>query len=495
MDSTTDPMSESGVTNGFLNSVFNVSLDEENGEGSSWIPESISSQSMFSCQPVRREKQELNRRSRTAAIWRILNRRKTTSDMDRRPHSMILPGEASFLKLSITNKVRSFKKFKSPSVFRGKAGKLSSVKFNNELKDDVDDIHMCNDSPFLEHKNMFRNKAKRHSFAGPTADFFCSFEDTDPSGIPEKTHQVLKDISHQNGCKLTERVTYTKKGHSSFSNCNNLSVTDHDECFIKQSPKIPQRKRWSKGGDVLNYLRKISLKGKGNSTLTESSFESLNALDKTIDSDYGSVNFEFVKDLNSAPEQTVLDGKSSHFRGLFRFFNTVAETAMKWRNSSNSFSPSQGQQSSFESQKSGEAMQNMPLTNRSERKADTSFQSNSTLPADRHKAVSTANDSVVCLPLVARRTFPDYLTDSSSLCNHSVNGSQSQVNLISLATIENHPRTEEPEPIDGRNSSVENSAKTCQMTHVCSKTIDEDQDICTDKNKIPKCPEDIFKVT
>ncbi|KAA0709131.1 Rho guanine nucleotide exchange factor 9 [Triplophysa tibetana] len=497
MDSTTSPMSESGVTNGFVNNVFSVSLDEENQAESSWIAESISSQSMFSCQPVRREKQELNRPSRTAAIWRILNRRKTTSDMDRRPHSMILPGEASFLKLSITDKVRSIKKFKSPSVFRGKAGKLSSVKFNSELKDDVDDIHLCNDSPFLEHRNMFRNKAKRHSFAGPTADFFCSFEVTDPSGNPEKTDQVIKDNSLQNGCKLAERVTYTKKGHPSFSNGNDSSVTDHEECNIKHSIKIPQRRRWFKGGEVLNYLRKIPIKGKESSTLAESSFESLNTFDKTIDSDYGSVNFEFVKDLNSAPEQTELDGKSSHFRGLFRFFNTVAETAMKWRNSSHSFSPSQGQQSHFDSRKpqlSGEAMQNMPLTNRSEHKADTSCQSKSTLSADRQKSVSTAKDFGVCPPLVvpkARRTYPDFLTDSSSLFNDS-DGSQSQLNSISLATIENHSRSEEPEPIDKINSSIKKLTIPCQRNHLCRKTT-EDQDICTDTTKIPKCPEDIFK--
>lgn len=498
MDSTTSPMSESGVTNGFVNSVFSVSLDEENKEGSSWIPESISSQSMFSCQPVRREKQELNRRSRTAAIWRILNRRKTTSDMDRRPHSMILQGEASFLKLSITNKVRSFKKFKSPSVFRGKAGKLSSFKFNSELKDDMDGIHMCNDSPFLEHKNMFRNKAKRHSIAGPTTDFFCAFDDTDPCGIPEKTHDVLRDISHQNGCKLAERVTYTKKGHPSFSNCNNSSVTDHEECYIKQSPKIPHRRRWSKGGEVLNYLRKIPFKGRESSTLAESSFESLNTLDKTIDSDYGSVNFEFVKDLNSTPKQTGLDGKSSHFRSLFRFFNSVAETAMKWRNSSHSFSPPQGQRSPFDSRKPqlpGEAMQNMPLTNRIEHKADTSCQS--ALLADSHKVVSTANDFVVCPPLVVlktRRTYPVFLTDSSSLCDDS-DGSQSQLNSISLATIENHPRSEEQEPINKKNYSIKNSSIPRQMNHLCGKTMVEDQDSCTHTKKIPKCPEDIFKVT
>ncbi|XP_065128073.1 rho guanine nucleotide exchange factor 9b isoform X3 [Paramisgurnus dabryanus] len=502
MDSATSPMSESAVTNGFVNSVFNVSLDEENKTEISWIAESSSSYSVTPWQAVRREKQEPNRRSRTTGIWRILKRHKATPDMERRPHSMILPGEASFLKLSITNKVRSFKNpLKSPSVFRGKTCKPSSVKFSSELKDDVNGV--CKDSPSSEHKNVFRDKTKRHSFAGPSADFYCSFEDIDPSGFPENNHQVLKDnVSHQNEFKFADRVTYTKKGHSNFPNCNSSSMTDQDECYIKQSLKIPQRRRWSKGGEVLNYLRKISLKGRGSSTLAESSFESLNTLDKTIDSDYGSVNFEFVKDSNSAPEQTGLEGKSNHFRGLYRFFNTVAETAMKWRNSSRSFSPPEGQQSHFDSRKpqlSGEVVQNTPLTIRNEQKVNTSFSGKSVLSIDVHNMVPPANDLVVYSPPRVLKTWksgkcPNFTGDNSSLCNDP-DGSQSQLYLtpISLTTSENNPRCEEPKPANGKVSSFDSSAIIFSSNLLCSKTVNEDQYICTDGKTLPKCPEDIFK--
>lgn len=489
MDSTTSPMSESNLTNGFVNSVFNVSAEENSKTEISWIPESSSSDSITPCQTLRREKQEPNRRSRTAAIWRILHRRKATSDLDRRPHSVILPGEASFLKLSITNKVRSFKKLKSPSVFRGKAGKISDAKFDIDLKDDIDDVYMCKESPSSEFKHVFRNKAKRHSFAGHTADFYCSFEDIDPAATPEIVHQETKDtVSNQNGYKLSERVMYTKKSHPNFSNCNNSSVMEQESCYVKQSLKIPQRRRWSKGGDVLNYLRRISLKGKGSQTLAESSFESMNTLDKTIDSDYGSVSFELVKDLNSAPEQTGLDGKSSHFRGLLRFFNSVAETAMKWRNSSRSFSPPEGQQSPLNLRKtdqSGELIHNMPI--KSEHKADTSVQCKSTLSTDM--VVSTVSDKVDCSPpvvLKAWRTCPDSPRDSNSLCNNS-DESQSQLSSthISLATIESHPRYEELD------TPKENSVIS---HHLSNKTVDENQDICTDRKSITNCPEDIFKV-
>uniref|UniRef100_A0A8C1RFI1 Rho guanine nucleotide exchange factor 9 n=1 Tax=Cyprinus carpio TaxID=7962 RepID=A0A8C1RFI1_CYPCA len=493
MDSTTSPASESGLSNGFVNSVFNVSVDEESKAEISWIPECNSSDSIIPGQTLRREKQEPVRRSRTAAIWRILQRRKTPSGLDRRPHSVILPGEASFLKLSITNKVRSFTKLKSPSVFKGKAGKTSDAKSSIDLKDEADDVYMCKDSPSSDFKHVFRNKAKRHSFAGHTADFYCSFEDIAPAGTPDNVQQETKDtVSNQNGFKFSERVVYTKKSHPSFSNCNNSSATEQEDCCAKQSLKIPQRSRWSKRGDVLNYLRRISLKGKGNQTLGESSFESMNALDKTIDSDYGSVNFELVKDLNSAPEQTGIDGKSSHFRGLLRFFNTVAETAMKWRNSSRSFSPPEGQQSPPGLRKTQESGELVPLTVRSEEKAETSVQGKPTLSSDTSKVVSPVNAAVNCSPpvvLKAWRTCPDSPRDNSSLCNNS-DESQSQLSSthISLATIESHPRSEETEPPKETQSDCENSIPH----HLSSKTADENQDICTAR-KTMNCPEDIFK--
>ncbi|TRY78957.1 hypothetical protein DNTS_014716 [Danionella cerebrum] len=477
MDSTTSPTAESGLTNGFVNNVFNISVDEESKADCSWIPEANSSDSILPNQTLRREKQEpKNSRSRTAAIWRILQRRKATPDLDRRPHSVILPGEASFLKLSITNKVRTFKKLKSPSVFRGKASKISDSRFNIDLKDEGEDVYMCKDPPVSEFKNLFKNKVKRHSFAGQTADFYCSFEDINPSGTPDNVQQESKNaVSNQNGCKLSERVTYTKKSHPNFSNCNNSSVIEQDDGYAKQSFKIPQRRRWSKGGDVLNYLRRISLKGKGSQTLAESSFESMTALDKTIDSDYGSVNFELVKDLNSAPEQSGGDNKSSHFRGILRFFNSVAETAMKWRNSSRTTSPSEGQQSTVSLKnhlQSGNLIQKTPL---SEEEDVISVQSKSTLSTDQPKVASAVNEKVNCSPTVvlkAWRTCPDSPRDSNSLCNNS-DGSQSQLSSthISLATIESHPRFDEPET----------QSEGC-----------ENKDSSMDRKKI-FCPEDIFK--
>ncbi|KAL0176933.1 hypothetical protein M9458_029263, partial [Cirrhinus mrigala] len=457
MDSTTSPASETGLSNGFVNSVFNVSVDEDSKTEISWTPECNSSDSIIPCQTLRREKQEPIRRSRTAAIWRILQRRKAPSDLDRRPHSVILPGEASFLKLSITNKVRSFKKLKSPSVFRGKASKISDSKFNIDLKDEADDVYMCKDSPSSEFKHVFKNKAKRHSFAGHTADFYCSFEEIGPAGTPENVQQETKDtVGNQNGHLWEAKPQDTSK----------KTMVQGGRCFELLEKNFPQGKR---------------------------SFESMNTLDKTIDSDYGSVNFELVKDLNSAPEQTGIDNKSSHFRGLLRFFNTVAETAMKWRNSSRSFSPPEDQQSPVALRKTQQSGEFVPLTVRSEQKADTSVHGKPTLSTDTCKAVSPVNDMVECSPRVvlkAWRTCPDSPRDSNSLCNNS-DESQSQLSSthISLATIESHPRCEEPEPPKETQSDFENAAIP---DHLSSKTVDGNRDACTDRKKL-NCPEDIFK--
>lgn len=91
-----------------------------------------------------------------------------------------------------------------------------------------------------------------------------------------------------------------------------------------------------------SYLRRISLLGKANPVYSERSFESeLPSLDKTMDSDYGSVDFESVRDFQPPPPKH--SDTKGHFGGLFKFFNSVAETARKWRTTSHSFSPPEGE--------------------------------------------------------------------------------------------------------------------------------------------------------
>ncbi|CAN9514766.1 unnamed protein product [Ophioblennius macclurei] len=350
MEQTDNPAPENNNPNGFVNRVFNVSLDVENETGSVCIQEAGPGPAeeqgeihAASCQTPVKDRQEVNRRPRaTGGIWKILNRKRAVSELERRPHSMILPGEASIPKLSFADKVRSFKKLKSPAVFRGKTGKLSNAKFTSSF---VDEESFCREigTPQQYSRGTLKHRGKRHSYAGYPAEFDCSFEDIDLSA-PMDGHQstVMGEAVTQNGFKPTERVPYSKKTHNNSSNCQKPAASC-EEPSIKDSPRA-HHSGGRRHKDVWSYLRRISLLGKGNPVYSERSFESeLPSLDKTMDSDYGSVDFESVRDFQPPPPKQ--SDTKGHFGGLFKFFNSVAETARKWRTTSRSFSPPEGERS------------------------------------------------------------------------------------------------------------------------------------------------------
>ncbi|XP_068446915.1 uncharacterized protein [Clinocottus analis] len=352
MEQTDNPAPASNNPNGFVNRVFNVSLDVENETSSVYIQEAGPGPAegqgqgetpAASSQTHVMERQEVNRRPRAAGgIWRILNRKRAGPELERRPHSMILPGEASVPKLSFADKVRSFKKLKSPSVFRGKTGKLSTAKFVSSL---ADEESFCRDigTPQQSGRSALRHRGKRHSYAGHASEFDCSFEDIDLAA-PTDGHQpaaaAAGEAVTQNGCKLSERVCYTKRSQGNSNNCNKTAA-GHDEPSVKGSPSA-HHGRGRKQKDVWSYLRRISLLGKANPVYSERSFDSeLPSLDKTMDSDYGSVDFESVRDFHPPPPKH--SDPKGHFGGLFKFFNSVAETARKWRTTTHSFSPPEGE--------------------------------------------------------------------------------------------------------------------------------------------------------
>ncbi|KAM7000918.1 uncharacterized protein arhgef9a isoform 4-T4 [Tautogolabrus adspersus] len=373
MEQTDNPALESNNPNGFVNRVFNVSLDVENKTSSVYIQETGQgpeeghgeTQAASSQTPVK-ERQEVNRRPRaTGGIWKILNRKRAVSELERRPHSMILPGEASLPKLSFADKVRSFKKLKSPSVFRGKTGKLST-KFSSSL---VDEESFCRDigTPQQSSRGTLKHRGKRHSYAGYTAEFECSFEDLDLTPLDSHQPTVVGEAVTQNGCKPSERVCYTKRSHNNSTNCNKIAVVC-EEPSAQCSPSIRQG-RGRRNKDVWSYLRRISLLGKTNPVYSERSFDSeLPSLDKTLDSDYGSVDFESVRDFQ--PPRPKHSDTKGHFGGLFKFFNSVAESARKWRTTSHSFSPPEGERSQMSSpraaQRTVENIHSVSLTLHSE---------------------------------------------------------------------------------------------------------------------------------
>ncbi|XP_035288275.1 uncharacterized protein arhgef9a isoform X3 [Anguilla anguilla] len=349
MDDMNSMISDLKDANGFANRVFDASSEVEKETRIMRIPDPVEGGGPGLRLP--REKVDFTRRSKKTGIWRILNRRKPPSGCERRPHSLILPGEASVPKLSFMGKVRSLKKLKSPSVFKGKLAKLSGAKPSNSLEEGPEEEPFCRveSAHIYMQQNLLKNRVKRHSYAGCTKDFDYTFEEIDSISTLDNVPRDLS--SKQNGCKSQESLSYTQKDHSNFSNCNNLS--GHEEHYLRDCPKTPHSGRKSKGADMWSYLRKISFMGKGSSqNLEKSSDSDFHTFDKTIDSDCASADFECVKDYTPTSKPTVTDNKGGHFGGIFRFFSNVAETARKWRNSSRSFSPPEGEHSPLGSPRS-----------------------------------------------------------------------------------------------------------------------------------------------
>uniref|UniRef100_A0A8K9XN91 Rho guanine nucleotide exchange factor 9 n=1 Tax=Oncorhynchus mykiss TaxID=8022 RepID=A0A8K9XN91_ONCMY len=509
MEHTDSPASHSSDPNGFVNKVFNVSLDVQNETGTVSIQETGKGEGQGESQEEGQgpgqaqgqwqgdgdrqaetqappqtpgmEHPDVNRRPRaTGGIWKILTRRKAASELDnRRPHSMILPGEEAFIpKLSFADKVRSIKKLRSPGVFKGRVGKMSrsSTKFRDG---ETEDDSFCRDflpSPALHPgRSTLRHYAKRHSYAGHTAEFDCSFDDMDLTATLDRHHlPSLVEPATQNGSKPTERVPYTKRSqvqaqaqsnHS--SNCNTTSAEVCEEQSVRGGPKAPLGGRRSKRADVWSYLRKISVLGKGNPAYSERSFDSeLHTLDKTMDSDYGSVDFESIRDFQpAAPKHS--DSKGGHFGGLIKFFSNVAETARKWRMSSHSFSPPEGgaERTPLDSpragQRLGDYVHSVSLTLRSEDHPECPPTPAS--PLTPHPPRSPSCDPASPTPLIGRRSprvvlkawrvSPDSPSVNGLVCVSSletarqtdkqtesqpVRQTERQTPHTSVATVENH---------------------------------------------------------
>ncbi|XP_055783952.1 uncharacterized protein LOC129858680 isoform X2 [Salvelinus fontinalis] len=483
MEHTDSPTSHSSDPNGFVNKVFNVSLDVQNETGTVSIQETGKGEGQGEGQEEGQgpghaqgqwqgagdrqaetqeppqtpgmEHPDVNRRPRaTGGIWKILTRRKAASELDnRRPHSMILPGEeASIPKLSFADKVRSIKKLRSPGVFKGRVGKMSGS--NTKFRDgEMEDDSFCRDflpSPALHPgRSTLRHYAKRHSYAGHTSEFDCSFEDMDLTATLDRHHlpSLLEPVT-QNGSKPTERVSYTKRpqvqaqaqaNHS--SNCNTTSAGVCEEQSVRGGPKAPLGGRRSKRADVWSYLRKISVLGKGNPAYSERSFDSeLHTLDKTMDSDYGSVDFESIRDFQpAAPKHS--DSKGGHFGGLIKFFSNVAETARKWRMSSHSFSPPEGgaERTPLDSpragQRLGDYVHSVSLTLRSEDHPECPPTPGS--PLTPHPPRSPACDPASPTPLIGRRS-PQVVLKAWRVCpdSPSVNG------LVCVSSLETARQTD-----------------------------------------------------
>ncbi|XP_041112046.1 uncharacterized protein LOC121318912 isoform X2 [Polyodon spathula] len=323
--------------NGFVNRVFNASLDLENSKGTMKISDVDLCDPKDVGQGLGKEKSQFQKKPNNSGIWRILSRRKTTSGYEKRPHSMILPGESSVPKLSFVDKVRFFKKLRSTSRSRGNRHSEAST-INNVLKveGDPEQLHSWDFScEIYSNRHLTRHKAFRHSYGGHIRDMDCSFEDVDltsPSENAINENNWLREICRQqNGSGNMDRISNGKRTPPVFLNSNSSVVCQ--EHVLRDCPKTPQGGRRANGADVWSYLKNISFMGKVNSGMAEQSIDSeFHTLDKTIDSDCASSD---DGDPNPPPKKNS-KSKGSHFGGLFRFFSSITQTARRWRSSARS---------------------------------------------------------------------------------------------------------------------------------------------------------------
>ncbi|MGH0147671.1 UNVERIFIED_CONTAM: hypothetical protein FKN15_045169 [Acipenser sinensis] len=323
--------------NGFVNRVFNASLYLENAKGTMKICEADLYDPKDVGQGLGKEKSQFQKKPKNSGIWRILNRRKTTTGYERRPHSMILPGESSVPKLSFVDKIRFFKKLRSTSRSRGnRHSEASTINTVLKVEGDQEQLHSWDYSAEIySNRLLTRHKVFRHSYGGHIRDLDCSFEDVDltsPSENAIDENNWLRDICRQqNGSGNTERISNGKRTPPVFSNSNSSAVCQ--EHVLRDCPKTPQEGRRAKGADVWSYLKNISLMGKVNSGMAEQSIDSeFQTLDNTIDSDFASTD---DGDPNP-PLKKSSESKGSHFGGLFRFFSSITQTARRWRSSARS---------------------------------------------------------------------------------------------------------------------------------------------------------------
>ncbi|XP_041076156.1 uncharacterized protein LOC121295516 isoform X2 [Polyodon spathula] len=323
--------------NGFINRVFNASLDSENAKGAMKICEADLCDPNNVGHGLGKEKSQFQKKPKNSGIWRILSRRKTTTGYERRPHSMILPGETSVPKLSFVDKVRFFKKLRSTSRSRGnRHSETSTINTVLKVEGDPEQLHSWDYSAEIySNRHLTRHKAFRHSYGGHIRDMDCSFEDVDltnPSENAINESNLLREIyRQQNGSGNMERISNGKRTHPVFTNSNSSVVCQ--EHILRDCPKTPQGGRRAKGADVWSYLKNISFMGKVNSGMAEKSIDSeFHTLDNTIDSD---CNSSVDGDPNPPPKKTS-ESKGSHFGGVFRFFSSITQTARRWRSSARS---------------------------------------------------------------------------------------------------------------------------------------------------------------
>uniref|UniRef100_A0ACB8FWP9 Uncharacterized protein n=1 Tax=Sphaerodactylus townsendi TaxID=933632 RepID=A0ACB8FWP9_9SAUR len=286
------------------------------------------------------------KKTKGSRIWNLVSRKKGTSMNTKRPQSMILFGDSMEIleqnhKMSFMDRVRSFKKLRSSGTSKNTSKSKPSA-IAEETEGDVEQKAHHRIKKLSENQRPFR-----HSYAGYIEDLDSSFEDMELNSCvldmdtSESKWQRIVDIGingedTSNDCHKTSSW---KSGAPGFENHQKSEPTPGDT-QRRHTVVVPENRR-GRSSDVWSYLKGISLTSKDNSKLRDERIKpNFQELDSAMDKSSSYLDF----DLRCEEEMEVCQMKrtssvvkSTHFSGVRRFFNSVAEAARKWRGSSRSF--------------------------------------------------------------------------------------------------------------------------------------------------------------
>ncbi|KAM9127009.1 rho guanine nucleotide exchange factor 9 isoform 1-T1 [Pangshura tecta] len=350
------------VPNGYMNKIFQAN------------PEDGSTETLKICdlqhfnsrginQNAREEAARYKKKAKGNRIWNFVSRRKGPSMNNKRPQSMILLGETSETleekrKMSFMERVRSFKKLRPSRTSKNVDLRPSKAKVSCIPEEDQEDSDQR--AVYRIKKLADSQRPFRHSYAGYIDDLDSSFEDVELNvSIPEidaNENKWLRDISvrihSEDNDSNCHKMSARKSKLLNFENSKSSVITQRDN--QKRCPMLPEESRRGKSSDVWSYLKGISLSSKDNSKLLSQSVETnFQNLEDITDNSASYFDYDTRCEENlSQPKKSNSEMKASHFGGVLRFFNSVAEAARKWRGSSRTFPQGeQGPQSNFRSQR------------------------------------------------------------------------------------------------------------------------------------------------
>lgn len=287
------------------------------------------------------------KKPKASRIWNLVSRKKGTSMNTKRPQSMILFGENMEVleqnhKMSFMDRVRSFKKLRASGTSKN-ASKSKPSAITEEMQEDAEQKAHQRIKKLSESQRPFR-----HSYAGYIEDLDSSIEDVE-------LNSCVLDMDTSES-KWQQVVDIGINGEDPSNDCHKMSARRSvvPECETSQRSESvsgdTQRRhtvavlenRRGRSSDVWSYLKGISLTSKDNSKLRDERIEpNSQELENTMDNSSSYLDFDLrcEEEVEAGqPKRLSNMVKGTHFGGVRRFFNSVAEVARKWRASSKTFS-------------------------------------------------------------------------------------------------------------------------------------------------------------